>query len=379
MANPIYSSVKLLCKYLGIYKTVPNKDSTANENIGTGDNSTSTFWLDQIGIITPTYTIYGGNSSGGVLTALVETTHYTLDLDTSKLELTSSGITTVNTSTLWGKYDYNSNELLSNELNDLLLVAETKLELYTEQRFADGTATDPNYREISNEQIKGHYRPEDKVYDLFFMPMVALSTTTDGAYTTGITTIQLTSATGFPSTGTIYIGGNKVAYTAKSGDVLTISTATPSIATGATVRGEVIELSSEPEGNALSYSVLVPDTDYQVDYLHGRVAILRNAFWSEISAEDRIYPSNYWIRASYFHAWHEKNITPTIPSEIQEIVNFFAAQDLFKRTVSKSYMTGLNDFNPKKMQISEDDIMERLDQYRPLHVGMSPYNKQFIS
>src|SRR3990167_4378445 len=125
--------------------------------------------------------------------------------------------------------------------------------------------------------------------------------------------------------------------------------------------------------------VLVPDTNYQVDYLHGRVAILRNAFWSEISAEDRIYPSNYWIRASYFHAWHEKNITPTIPSEIQEIVNFFAAQDLFKRTVSKSYMTGLNDFNPKKMQISEDDIMERLDQYRPLHVGMSPYNKQFIS
>lgn len=379
MTNPIYSTVKSLCKYLGIYKTIPNKDSTSNENLGVGTSSTTSYWLDNLGIITGTYTFYVGNTTGTIQTALVEPTDYSLDLDNSKLTPTTSGITTIGVNTVWGKYDYNDQELLNSELNDLLLTAEKKLELYTEQRFADGTATDPNYRKIDGELIKGHYRPEDKVYDLFFSPIVELSTTTNGAYTTGITTIQLTDSTGFPSTGTIYIGGNKVSYTAKSSNILTIPTATPSIATGATVRGEVIELSSEPEGNDLSFSVLDPDTEYQLDTTHGRVAILRNAFWSEISAEDRIYPSNYWVRVTYFQAWHNKDEDPSIPAEIQEIVNFFAAQDLFKRTVAKSYLKGMNDFNPKKMEISQDDIIERLDQYRPLKVGMSPYNKQFIS
>lgn len=378
MANPIYTTVSNFIKYLGLYKTVPNKDSNTQENVGTGDNSTSTFWLDNLAIITGSYTLKYG-ASWSVATALTEYTDYTLDLDTSKITLTSGGITTIGANVLWADYAYANEELTNSIIEEALNAAESRVELFTGQRFADSSASSPNYREISNELKKGHYAPEDKIYDLFFSPIVEINTTTNGDYTIGSATITLSDASYLPSTGTLYIGGNKVEYTAVSGNDLTISTATPSISTGSVVRGEVIELSTEPEGSALSFAVLDPDTEYEVDYLNGRINILRNAYWGEINAEDRLYPSNYWVRCTYMQAWHEKNTLPTIPDEIQEVVHMIAAQRVIQRIINRAYMTGLNEFDPTKIETNEETIKNILEYYKPLNIGTSPYNKQFIS
>jgi len=372
------SSPLSVVRYLHMLQTVPNKDAPSKETIGTGNNSRTTFWLDNLGILEDTYTIYYG-SNESTATALTETTHYTIDLDLSKVTLTASGVSTVGADTLYAAYSYNTINLLNSELLSALNAAESRVIRDTEQTFAEYSDTNPNYKKISDELKKGHYVPYDKVYDMFWTPLVKLQPTTNGAYTTGGTTITLTSASGFPTTGTIYIGGNKVSYTGKSGNDLTVPSTTPSIADDATVRGEVIEVSMTPESSLPSYTVLDPDTEYEIDYDQGRVKILNNAYWGEIAAEDRVYPANYLVNLTYMHAWHELSENPEIPDEIEWVVNAIAARKLMGSVVAKAHSEGMNDFNPSLIDVDKEAIQEVLDGYATLNVGTSMYNKQSLS
>jgi len=372
-----YTSVQSLSKYLGIYNTIPNKDSTSSETVGTGNGSTTVFWLDRLGVITASYEVYV--QAGSTKTTLTDINDYVLDLDTSKITLTSGGVTTAGSNTIYADYSYNKLEILNDELENAIRASENKIELYSEQRFADYTANNPGYRKIVDEQIKGHYDPENKVYDLFFSPLVKLHTSLANDYTTGGTVLTATSATGFPTSGTIYIGGYKVAYTAKSTNTLTVPSTTPTITAGATIRGEVLEISTEPEGSSPSFTVIDPDTEYEIDYDNGRIKILNNAYWGEIDADDRLYPSNYLVSASYMASWHENGANPTIPEEIEELANMIAAKKIVSRMVHKAHASGLNDFNPEGLDIDDEEIKRILDYYKPLNVGTSPYNKQFLS
>ena len=365
-----------LVRFLNVLKTIPNKDSTTKETVGTGNGVQTTFWLDNLGVIEGTYTLYYG-SAETTTTTLTETTHYTLDLDNSKIVLTSAGVTLLSTNNMYAVYKYNSLELLNADLLEALNSAENKLLSRTDQTFTNSTLL--AYREISNEGIKGHDNPYQKLFDLYYSPIVKIHTTVNGAYTTGGTSITLTDSSLFPANGTIYIGGNKVTYTANAANVLTVPAATPSIATGATVRAEVIEISMEPEGSATDYAVLDPDTEYEIDYNHGRIKILANAYWGEISAEDRIYPSNYLIRTTYMQAWHEPDKNPEIPDEIEWVVNAMAARKLMGAVVAKATAAGLNDFNPSLMEVDKEAIQEVLNEYSNLNVGTSMYNKQSLS
>lgn len=249
----------------------------------------------------------------------------------------------------------------------------------TQCRFADQTATNPAYLQLGGEVKKGHFVPNRKVFDMDYPPMIKLQTTVNGAYTTGGTTITFTSGSGFPSTGTIYIGGNKVSYTAKSTNDFTIPSATPSIDDGATVRGEVIELSREPEGSALSFEVQDPDTEYEVDYDESRVMLLDNAFFSEITNDTRLFRSNYFIRVYYMHAWHDLQQDATIPDEIVTLVNMIAARRLMGSVVAKANITGLDDFEPSMVNVDEKEIKAIMGAYKIFNVSTSMYNKQSLS
>lgn len=362
---------------MNVLKSIPNKDVTTKEEVGTGDNSNLIFWLDNIGVLENTYTLYYGATEAAATSTLTETTHYTIDLDNSKITLTTAGRTLLATNKLYAAYKYNYLELLNADILLALNAAENKLLRDTDQTFTSTTLL--GYRKVLNEPIKGHYDPYNKVYDLYYQPIIKIQTTTNGDYTTGGVTLTLTSASLLPSTGTIYVGGNKVAYTAKAGNDLTVPASTPSITSGATVRGEVVELSIEPEGTSSSYAVLDPDTEYEIDYNQGRIKLLANAYWGEIDAEDRIYPSNYLIRASYMQAWHEPDENATIPDEIEWVVNAIAARKLMGQVVAKAHSAGLNDFNPSLIEVDKEAIQEVIDAYKPLNVGTSMYNKQYLS
>jgi hypothetical protein len=259
-----YSSTLSLTMFMGLLGSVPDKDNTSLEEIGKGDNTTLTFWFDKLGVIEDTYTISYGSTASSV-TALTEDTHYTVDLDTSKITLTTAGRTAVGSNYIYAEYKYNRAEIVNSDLTLALITAENKVRRDTEVKFADYTVTAPSYIQITNEIKKAQYDPYQKVYDFYHVPIVKIQTTVNGAYTTGGTSIILDDATGLPSSGTIYIGGEKVAYTARSSNTLTIPSSTASIDDAAVVRGEVIELSMEPEGTARDFDVLTPDTEYEMD------------------------------------------------------------------------------------------------------------------
>lgn len=367
-----------LVQFMLILQTVPNVNVNARELVGTGDNSNATFWLDNIGVIESTYTLsYGATEAS--LTTLTETTHYTIDLDTSKITLTAAGITAVGTNNIYGEYSYNTLNFRNSELLAALNPAENKLLRSTDQTFVDSSVSNPGYRQVNDELLKGHFNPLDKVYDFYYSPLVKIQTTVNGAFTLGETTLTLTDASLLPNAATIYVGGNKVAYTAKSGNDLTVPNTTPSIADGATVRGEVIELSIQPEGTDPSYTVLDPDTEYEVDYDNGRFKILSNAYFGEIAVGDRIHPSNHLVRVNYMQAWHEPGRDPEIPDEIQWVVNSMAARKLMGSAISRAHSAGLNDFNPRLIEVDKEAIQEVIDEYSVLNVGTSFYNKQSLS
>jgi hypothetical protein len=374
-----YSSPFSLTRYLGLLGAVPNKDSTSKELLGTGDASASVYWMSKCGILDGYLTLYYGATEPTATSTLTEDTDYTVDYDTSRVTLTASGITALSTDNLYADYKYNTAEILNSEMDEKLVAAENRIKRDTSVVFADSTASDPAYRKLVDEKKKGHFNPYEKVFDHSYAPLVKLQTTVNGAYTTGGSSITLTSASGFPNTGTIYIGGNKVAYTGKSSNVLTIPSSTPSIDDAAAVRGEVIEVSFEPEGTTPSYTVLDPDTEYEIDYENGRIKLLANAYHGEVQADQRIYPSNYLIRTSYMHAWHEIGEDPEIPDEIEYVTNAMAARKLAGRVVNQATMLGLNEFNPSLVEVNKEEIREILEEYSQLNVSSSMYNKQYLS
>ena len=374
------SSVDSLMRFMGLRKVIPDAVDNARETVGTGDDSATVFWLDKLGVIEDSYTLYHGDGGAATATStLTETTHYTTDLNVSKITLTAAGVTALGTNSLFAEYAHNLAEIPNAEALTALNAAENRVLRATDVIFADFDAADPAYLKVSNEPIKGHYNPYGKVFDLDHGPVVKIQTTLAEAYTTGGTTALLTDSSGLPSTGTLYIGGNKVAYSALASDVITIPSATPTIAADATVRGEVIEVSFEPESTLPSYTVLDPDTEYEIDYDQGRFKILSNAYWGEVAAEDRVYPSNYLIRTTYMHAWHKLGQDPEIPDEIEWCVNAIAARKLMGSVVAKAHQLGLNDFNPRLIDVDKEAIQEVLDEYATLNVGTSPYNKQSLS
>jgi len=76
------------------------------ENVGTGNNSLSSFTLDNQQVVDGTYTIYHAASGSNDFTSLTETTHYSIDIDRGTILLTSAGVTALGTDILYADYMY---------------------------------------------------------------------------------------------------------------------------------------------------------------------------------------------------------------------------------------------------------------------------------
>jgi len=372
-----FSSVLGLCTYLHIVNYITQTNTETLETIGTGDSSATLFYFGNLGVIEDTYTISYGTVATSV-TDLTETTHYTVDLTTGKITLTTAGVTAVGTKTIYGAYAYNTIGLTNQELTRILGFGEREIERKTEQTFTTYTDENPVYRQMDNETFEGQEDARFKTFDAYWNPIINFSTTVNGAYTTGATSITIVTTEGLPVSGTVNIGGNKVEYSSKTATVLTIPATTPSVADGANVYGEVVEISKESEGTAPSYTVLTRDTDYKIDWLQGRIELLLASYYGETTT-GRYYPANYIIRASYLSAWFEKGGTPEIPADIEQCVYMVATNRLMKSTVGKAHIEGLNSFNPSLIAVDRTDIDSIIDYYKPLHVGTSSFNKSHIS
>lgn len=365
-------------KHMHMLGTVPDRNITTKETIGTGNGVNATFWLDRIGVIENTLVLYYG-SAETTTTVLTETTHYTFDYDSSKITLTAAGITLLSTNNMYGVYSFHRKELSNNQLLDALNAAEQKVLRVTEQTFANYTDANPGYKKILNEQKYLGKSPQLKTFEMFYQPVVKLQTTVKTAFTLGDTNLELTSASGFPNTGTIYIDGNKVAYTSKSSNTIIVPSTTPSIAIDKKVRGEVIEVSKEVEGVDPSFTILNPDTDYIIDYLQGKVLLFDNAFWGELNSTTTLrFEANYIIRASYMTAWYKEGSNPIIPRDVAEVVYKIAARKLEEDALTNAHIEGKDGISANDLGAADDEIAAILGDYKVLNVGISPYDKNRI-
>lgn len=373
--NNGFTTLLKFWKSLNLVKTIPWAGNESKESVGTGDLVTTTFWLDNLGVIENTYSLYHGTSD----TLLTETTHYTLDMDISKITLTSAGLTAVSADAIKVAYSYNLLNLPNSEALRIVNYAEDHFLKQTEMTFADATATNPLYNKVADEVFEGRFDARWKTFDTAFTPIVKLQTTISTDFALGSSDLVLVSASGFPTAGTINVGGNKVSYTAKSGDTITVPVTTPAVVSASVVVGEVIEISKESEGSLPSYTILNRDEDYKIDFDNGRIELLGNAYFGEFQDTDRYYPANYMMKATYMSAWHEPTKAPEIPDDVEQCVFMLATNRLMKATVGKAHITGQNDFQPSLVAVDRTDIDEIIQRYKQLNVGTSPFNKQKIS
>lgn len=370
-----YSTVQGFWKFMGINNSILDYQPS-NVTDGTFTNSkevvkvspvaAGTYYLKQKGVNENTLVLYATS------TALTITTHYTFDSDTSAVTITSTGATVLSGKSLEAVYEYSDfgKDLNYNETERLLQQAENRLHREVGNVFADQSSSTPAYTKIVAEPKKGggtryvHYNTN-------YYPLIKLQTIVNGAYTTGATTITLTDASGFPTSGTIYIGGNKVAYTSRTNNVLTIPSATPSIDNGSVVRGEVIEVSTVGSGSAKSFLVLTPDTDYSIDYETGEVQ-LEDTYYH--TADNTVintdgynspkYGGEDRVRLTYMTAWREPGQNAEVPEQITELVYSMAGVQLLNRTLLKANTGQRDNFSPGMNQQLKDYVDNELVQYR---------------
>lgn len=77
-----------------------------NENLGTGDGSSTSFDTANGNIVDNSYTLKYAASGSNVFNNLIEETHYTIHKDQGAIELTSAGATLLSTNILYIDYNY---------------------------------------------------------------------------------------------------------------------------------------------------------------------------------------------------------------------------------------------------------------------------------
>lgn len=364
-----YTTVKELWEFLGINESIlsvisngtvgatPEREIVAETPVTTG-----VYYLDQPSVNTDTLALYVGSSD----TVLILDTDYTFDASLSKITITSDGATKLTGEDLTAVYEFSNDMNLTYEQSvSLLERMEQRLEDDLGVVFADQTANNPAYKTFTDQLTTGKGWTRN-LYRFKWRPIVKLETTVDTDYTTGGSTLTLTDATGFPNSATIYVGGNKVSYTAKTGNDLTVPTDTPSISANAVVRGEVVEVSTSPQGTAPAYTVLTPDVEYAIDYNTGTLQLMGTFS----TADELIYysrPVNGTfdrVRYSYVHAWHDIDEDCVIPTEIEELVYMMAGRQLIQRTVVKANVGQRDNFTTDSYGFSKKDIEEIKQKYR---------------
>lgn len=366
-----YTTVNAFWKFLGVAKnvmfaqpgTTPSKDTIATYPVSAG-----TYYLTNPGVDTDSLRLYVGSTGTSYLTP---NTDYTFDSDTNEVVLNSTGAAKMGTTnSLVAGYWYTtlSDVMNYNATTTLLEQAEEDFEHATNVVFADQGSTNPAYTQISDERTTS-LGWNNNIYYTQYFPIVKLSTTVSSAYTKGGTTLEVASSYGFPASGTIYVDGNEVSYTSYSGNILTVPSITPTIASGGKVRGEVVKVDLGAPGSEPAFQVLQPDVDYAIDHDTGAIQVLGDLYLNLQYAASRATPGYLdRLRFTYLHAWHEVGRDCTIPPDVVQCVHFKAAQDLQARTILKAGVGDLDNFNPNTLRAMDDFIQKKIEGNRCVRV-----------
>ncbi len=362
-----YASTLQLSKSLGIKSDVPTWDvgsTPTKETVGTGDSSTTVFYLDHRYIINGTLTLYYG-SSQSTTTYLTETTHYAIDLGIGKITLNSTGLALVGTDTLYAEYSYNSNGMTDAFLESTIKKAELEVDNLINSTFTDSTVTNPDYPSIEEyKDTEGYF---NTTYFTKKQPLIDISSTLASDITSSDTSITLASGDGsdFPSTGTIVIGTEKVTYTGVSTDTLTgcsrgvdDSTAA-SHSSGDSVHTTVVEVSGTNAGNSPTYVVLEWDVDMAVT-TDGAITLFNTTAWQTLTTTTNVNVKSdipRRLRLSYLYGYD------IIPQSINRLTLLLAKRILVGNTILNTLIKGRDEFNPSLVGSEAQEIKQIVSAY----------------
>jgi hypothetical protein len=361
-----YITTTQLAEVLQIKANVPGWDigsSPTKEEVGTGNNTTLVFYLDQKNILSSSYTLYYG-ATEPTATALTETTHYTLDLTKGMVTLTTAGRTLISTNKIYAEYSYITNGMSDLQLSTVIARAEDRVNKGTNTMFTDGTATNPDYPvrvdvlPSQGEYNRAYFTKKRPVIDV----VVALGTDISAA----ATSIDLETGDGakLPTSGSIVIGSEIISYTGIGTDTLTgcvrgeLGSTAATHTTADEIHTTIVRVSETYQGTAVSYSVLAWDSGYFADEDTGKVYIYKDTDVDSITAD---IPNRFEV--TYYYGYDE------VPEDIKRLTLLYAIQMLFNDTISKSLIGGKNEFNPEMLNPNADEIKEILDKYRVLDMG----------
>lgn len=360
-----YTTVKNFWQHIGIAKhnmqiSEPGESPT-RENVGSSITAGQVLYFDYPGINADDIELYIGNSG----TQLTINTDYTLDTNRSTVTITSAGSTKLSGTFLGAEYGYNSlgNDLTYNQTERILNEAESYVDHYIYTTFS--TTDNPDYINIENERKDGGGFVEQYYYTNR-KPIIEFTTTTTGTYTGG-TALTLTNASGLPNSGILYVGGNKVPYSAKTGNTLTITDLGITIANNASVRGEVVEASYDEEGLETNYEVLQYGVDYDIDYFTGRIKLLDEYYANTIiDYTQPPYGVPSRVRLSYMSAWHEREQDPVIPDEIRDATHMIALKKLVGSTIKGKAIDSRANFEIQSLEYNDAYIKQILNKYKTI-------------
>lgn len=332
--------------------------SRLKENVGTGDGTTTRFYLDNSCVIDSSYNLYYGASATAALTALTESTHYTIDKDLGAIDLTGSGTAAVSTADIFAAYAYNSELITNTQLQNALNRAQAEIDDKINSHFADGSTATPDYIQVTNEKHDGKGQT-DRDYYLEKYPIPNVSSTTSAYTASGASTVEITSTSGFLSSGIVGIGSDKITYTSKgSTAIYGCSGISSAHATSEYVYPFVCEISTTSSGTEPTWTVLSKDSDFDLDLESGRVHIYTTDYdltYYALQYPPRLTPNRF--RMSYIYGRDE------IYDDIKRLCLMIAAKELQHQIVRKSHIIGQNDFQPQVIDVDEEWIKDTIGRY----------------
>jgi len=356
-----YSTVLDLCKFIQIESRVPDPRTTGDRNIellGNVVTASTRFFTDYSYVIDGGYTFSYGTTATTTTSSLTEGTHYTLDKDLGEFNLTGAGIALTGldgTNNIYGKYSFCEIQLTNSQLQATLNRAEAYLDSETNNHWANGTDDTPNYNQVTNEKHRGKGR-FDRDYFLHNYPIPDVFTINTSAITSDDTSIFVSDTTGFPSSGSIAIDGDRIEYTGKTTTSLTgCSGVSEHITTALTVTPYVFEISATDAGIEPSWTILKPNVEYDLDYTTGRVHVYRDDFVLDTYTSNNPKKIPDRFRATYISG------NTTIPDDIKNICLAISARDgVIKSALRRHYAGGKSGYDDATFSFDDAWIEKQL-------------------
>lgn len=353
---------------LGMKADIPSWDvgeTPSKELVGTGDGSSSVFYLDHRYIISDTYNLYCGASEAAA-TLLTETTDYVLDKDTGKITLTAGGITTVDSNNIYAEYSHNSSGMKDSYVSSVLARAEQEVDDTLNTTFTDGTTDNPDYPVVALESLESLGNTQNR-YFTKNRPLIDVNSLLATALDVDDTSVEVTAGEGsnFPESGSIIIGTEIMTYTGISTDTLTGVTrgADGSTAAAHSVGDEIhttiIQISGTQEGTSPTWSVQEWKKSVYVEDL-GQIFLYNPLLYGEDDSENELLSQvgvANRLKARYLYGY------TTIPQSITRLTFLFAKRMLMQDNIGKSIIAGRDEFKPEMFNADLEEMERIINKY----------------